>query len=77
MKKTHLVFLLVLVSTLLVDQLLWAKVYIDIRSPSFRKFPIALAPFKGSGSFRAGHETGGPGQGDLEGGFGPFAGFSR
>ncbi len=49
MKKTHLVFLLVLVSTLLVDQLLGAKVYIDIRSPSFRKFPIALAPFKGSG----------------------------
>lgn len=49
MKKTHLVFLLVLVSALLVDQLLGAKVYIDIRSPSFRKFPIALSPFKGSG----------------------------
>jgi TolB protein len=26
--------------------LLWAKVYIDIRSPSFRKFPIAIYPFK-------------------------------
>jgi len=25
---------------------LWAKVYIDITSPSFRKFPIAVAPFK-------------------------------
>ncbi len=49
MKKTHLVFLLVLVAALLVDQLLGAKVYIDIRSPSFRKFPIALSPFKGSG----------------------------
>jgi hypothetical protein len=25
---------------------LWAKVYIDIRSPSFRKFPIAISSFK-------------------------------
>jgi TolB protein len=50
MKKTYLIFLFLLATTLLVGQLLWAKVYIDIRSPSFRKFPIALAPFKGSGS---------------------------
>jgi TolB protein len=46
MKKKYLYILVALLSPFLLSQLLWAKVYIDIRSPSFRKFPIALAPFK-------------------------------
>jgi TolB protein len=48
MKKKFLVFLFILPAFLLWGQLLWPKVYIDIRSPSFRKFPVALAPFKAS-----------------------------
>jgi TolB protein len=48
MKKISLFSLCVLLATILWGQLLWAKIYIDIRSPSFRKFPIALAPFKAS-----------------------------
>ena len=43
-----------LVSTILLFLLLgpplWAKVYIDIRSPSFRKFPVGIATFKTSAS---------------------------
>ena len=49
MKKHFLLFFSVFFSVTLLSQALWAKVYIDIRSPSFRKFPIALAPFTGSG----------------------------
>jgi TolB protein len=49
MKKHFLLFFSVFFSVVLLGQVLWAKVYIDIRSPSFRKFPIALAPFTGSG----------------------------
>ncbi len=30
----------------LLDRASWSKVYIDIRSPSFRKFPLAVAPFR-------------------------------
>src|SRR3989304_5636258 len=50
MKKNFFIFLTALVVTILLGHLLWAKVYIDIRSPSFRKFPIALPPFKASTS---------------------------
>ncbi len=39
---------LILSAGLLLAADLWAKIYIDIRSPSFRKFPIAIAPFTGS-----------------------------
>ncbi len=46
MKKNFLILLVFLLAPVLLSQVLWAKVYIDIRSPSFRKFPIALAPFK-------------------------------
>ena len=46
MKKKYLYILVALLSPFLLSQLLEAKIYIDIRSPSFRKFPIALAPFK-------------------------------
>jgi len=45
MKKKFPSFLAILFLTFLAP-LLWAKVYIDIRSPSFRKFPIAISPFK-------------------------------
>lgn len=48
MKKNFLIFLSVLLAMILLDQSLWSKVYIDIRSPSFRKFPIAIAPFQAS-----------------------------
>lgn len=46
MKKNYLIVPVLLLAPILLSQFLWAKVYIDIRSPSFRKFPIALAPFK-------------------------------
>lgn len=46
MKKYWAAILLAGLSSALLGQILWAKVYIDIRSPSFRKFPIAIAPFK-------------------------------
>ena len=48
MKKIFLIFFSIVLAVTLLGPFLWAKVYIDIRSPSFRKFPIALAPFKGS-----------------------------
>ena len=47
MKKIFLIFFPLFLAAALLAPFLWAKVYIDIRSPSFRKFPIALAPFKG------------------------------
>jgi TolB protein len=45
MKKLG-IFLFVFILLGMTSEPLWAKVYIDIRSPSFRKFPIAIAPFK-------------------------------
>ncbi len=48
MKKSLVVFLILAAGTLLLPSFLGAKIYIDIRSPSFRKFPIALAPFRAS-----------------------------
>ena len=47
MKKALLLLLatFLLVGGLL-DQISWSKVYIDIRSPSFRKFPLAVSPFQ-------------------------------
>jgi TolB protein len=46
MKKKYLYAIVLLLAPFLLNQLASAKIYIDIRSPSFRKFPIALAPFK-------------------------------
>jgi TolB protein len=49
MKKGFFLFLSLAALFLLTafwGEVLWAKVYIDIRSPSFRKFPIAIYPFK-------------------------------
>jgi len=46
MKKVFPILLAVLFVTPILSEPLWAKVYIDIRSPSFRKFPIAISPFK-------------------------------
>jgi TolB protein len=46
--KKGLTLAVVFLLTTLLAELLWAKVYIDIRSPSFRKFPIAVYPFKAS-----------------------------
>jgi TolB protein len=48
MKRGLFIFTIVFLLTTLGGELLWAKVYIDIRSPSFRKFPIAIYPFKAS-----------------------------
>ncbi len=50
MKRYWAAILLAGVISALFGQILWAKIYIDIRSPSFRKFPIAIAPFKVSTS---------------------------
>ncbi|MDI6753822.1 MAG: Tol-Pal system beta propeller repeat protein TolB [Thermodesulfobacteriota bacterium] len=46
MKKSWLIFLVALLLVGVSTEFLRAKVYIDIRSPSFRKFPIAITPFK-------------------------------
>ena len=46
MKKGFLILLAGLLLSPLLAESVWAKVYIDIRSPSFRKFPIAISPFK-------------------------------
>ena len=46
MKKGFSILLTVLFLTPILSEPVWAKVYIDIRSPSFRKFPIAISPFK-------------------------------
>jgi TolB protein len=46
MKKIFLFCIGILLFVGVLSFSLWAKVYIDIRSPSFRKFPIAIAPFK-------------------------------
>jgi TolB protein len=46
MKKSFSIFAAFFLLTLLWGEHSWAKVYIDIRSPSFRKFPIAISPFK-------------------------------
>jgi len=48
MKRGLFIFTSVFLLAILWGDLSWAKVYIDIRSPSFRKFPIALYPFKTS-----------------------------
>lgn len=47
MKRNFSLYLVILIifGVLLSASELWAKIYIDIRSPSFRKFPIAVAPF--------------------------------
>ncbi len=50
MKKSLFLFAFLLILELAFTGLSWAKVYIDIRSPSFRKFPIAISPFKSSPS---------------------------
>jgi TolB protein len=44
-KKWILCIGAILWGTILASDWAWAKIYIDIRSPSFRKFPIAIAPF--------------------------------
>ena len=46
MKKGFFILLAIFLLFPLLAESLWAKVYIDIRSPSFRKFPIAISPFK-------------------------------
>ena len=46
MKKKFYILLACLLIFPLLAESVWAKVYIDIRSPSFRKFPIAISPFK-------------------------------
>jgi len=46
MKKRFFILLAGLLLLPLLAESVWAKVYIDIRSPSFRKFPIAISPFK-------------------------------
>ena len=46
MKKGFFILLASLLLLPLLAESLWAKVYIDIRSPSFRKFPIAISPFR-------------------------------
>jgi TolB protein len=46
MKRGFFIFIVAFFLTTLLGELLWAKVYIDIRSPFFRKFPIAVYPFK-------------------------------
>jgi TolB protein len=46
MKKIFSIFAVFFALTILLGERSWAKVYIDIRSPSFRKFPIAISPFK-------------------------------
>jgi len=45
-KKSFTLLLVILFLLIILGEFLWAKVYIDIRSPSFRKFPIAISPFK-------------------------------
>jgi TolB protein len=45
-KKNFFILLAVSLLLPLLGEGLGAKVYIDIRSPSFRKFPIAISPFK-------------------------------
>jgi len=46
MKKSFFLFSSVFLLVCLTSELSPAKVYIDIRSPSFRKFPIVISPFK-------------------------------
>ena len=48
MKKTVLFLPVFLLLSLILAHPLWAKVYIDIRSPSFRKFPLAISTFQSS-----------------------------
>ena len=48
MKKGFFILLAIVFFLPFLGDSLWAKVYIDIRSPSFRKFPIAVSPFKAS-----------------------------
>lgn len=60
MKKTF-AFFGALAFLLLSAGFSWGKVYIDITSPSFRKLPIAIAPFEssptGSGEMRLGERA--------------------
>ncbi len=46
MKKTWGILLCAFTLLLLAAGFSWGKVYIDITSPSFRKLPIAIAPFE-------------------------------
>ena len=48
MKKTLGILLCAITLLLLFAGFSWGKVYIDITSPSFRKLPIAVAPFESS-----------------------------
>ncbi len=61
MKRGLFIFTVLFLLTTLWGELSWAKVYIDIRSPSFRKFPIAIYPFKApispSGDSKLGEQT--------------------
>jgi len=45
MKKSLFIAVALFLLEGIYSQPLWAKVYIDIRSPSFRRFPIAISPF--------------------------------
>ncbi len=58
MMKKLVLCLLVLSLLGMAAESLWAKVYIDIRSPLFRKFPIAIAPFKEPSSQKEGLKLG-------------------
>ena len=66
MKKGFFILLATLLLFPLLAESLWAKVYIDIRSPSFRKFPIAISPFQGPRLAQRGHEAGRAGHGNFE-----------
>jgi TolB protein len=46
MKKNVGILFLLFLFLLSAERLCWGKVYIDITSPSFRKLPIAISPFK-------------------------------
>jgi TolB protein len=46
MKKSVKILFLLFLFLLSGEQLGWGKVYIDITSPSFRKLPIGISPFK-------------------------------
>ena len=48
MKKTVLFWPVLLLLSLILAHPLSATVYIDIRSPSFRKFPLAISTFQSS-----------------------------
>ena len=59
MKKTVLFWPMLLLLSLILAHHLSAKVYIDIRSPSFRKFPLAISTFQSSGATNREMQLGG------------------